>query len=420
MRGSPRLERKPFRKLRVFHGSSLGTRVRAAWRPDADHSASRWRAIRHPGTGEEYTLDDRRGIIPGACKRDETLLSRLILLFVAVPLVELAILLQVAQVIGLMPTIALVVTTGVAGAALARHQGLRAFLAVQQELASGRLPGRSLLDGLSFSSARLPIDAGILTDIAGFSLLVPLSRRWLQGVVKRAAERRIRKGRSSSGYSLPAARPHPRRGEVGTHPPNQRRSMSQDISFPGTPSSTRPARRGSRPGRPASGAAKRNRFARVCGGRGRGKQLTPPSGADARPLVLLARATSTRSGLQVTHADESGLLYFAGIGGWDAQVLVGQRVRVLGAAGDVPGVIGRKAIHLMEPKERTQAVKVKKLWIDVGAASLDELKEMGVRVGDPAVIDAGMVRLAGDRVASRAIDNRVGAFVRARGAPPAG
>ena len=131
---------------------------------------------------------------------------------------------------------------------------------------------------------------------------------------------------------------------------------------------------------------------------------------DARPLVLLAGHID-EIGLQVTHADESGLLYFAGIGGWDAQVLVGQRVRVLGAAGDVPGVIGRKAIHLMEPKERTQAVKVKKLWIDVGAASLDELKEMGVRVGDPAVIDAGMVRLAGDRVASRAIDNRVGAFV---------
>ena len=74
-------------------------------------------------------------------------------------------------------------------------------------------------------------------------------------------------------------------------------------------------------------------------------------------------------------------------------------------------MIGRKAIHLIEPKERDEAVKVKKLWIDVGAGSRDELKELGVRVGDPAVLDAGMVRLAGDRVASRAIDNRVGAFV---------
>ena len=131
---------------------------------------------------------------------------------------------------------------------------------------------------------------------------------------------------------------------------------------------------------------------------------------DARPLALMAGHID-EIGLQVTHADESGLLYFGGIGGWDAQVLVGQRVRVLGAKGDVPGVIGRKAIHLIEPKEREKAVKVKKLWIDVGAGSRDELKELGVRVGDPAVLDSGMVRLAGDRVASRAIDNRVGAFI---------
>ncbi len=131
---------------------------------------------------------------------------------------------------------------------------------------------------------------------------------------------------------------------------------------------------------------------------------------DARPLVLLAGHID-EIGVQVTHAAESGLLYFGGIGGWDPQVLVGQRVRVLGARGDVPGVVGRKAIHLIEPKERDKAVKVKKLWIDVGAGSREELKELGVRVGDAAVLDAGMVRLAGERVASRAIDNRVGAFV---------
>lgn len=151
------------------------------------------------------------------------MLSRLILLFVAVPLVELAILLQVAQVIGLMPTIALVVTTGVAGAALARHQGLRAFLAVQQELASGRLPGRSLLDGLSILvGGAFLLTPGILTDIAGFSLLVPLSRRWLQGVVKRRLERRIREGTVEFRVFSPGGDAASRRGEVGTHPPNQR------------------------------------------------------------------------------------------------------------------------------------------------------------------------------------------------------
>ena len=129
-----------------------------------------------------------------------------------------------------------------------------------------------------------------------------------------------------------------------------------------------------------------------------------------RPLVLMAGHID-EIGLQITHLDESGIIYFAGIGGWDAQVLVGQRIRVLGARGEVPGVIGRKAIHLMEAKERERGVKLKDLWVDVGASSREELAALGVRVGDPAVIESGMVRLAGDRIVSRALDNRMGAFV---------
>lgn len=123
------------------------------------------------------------------------MLSRLILLFVTVPLLELALLLKVGEWIGLGPTVALVVATGFAGAALARQQGLRAFLAVQQELAAGGLPGRSLLDGLSILvGGALLLTPGILTDVLGFSLIVPLSRRWLQGVLRRRMERRIKEG----------------------------------------------------------------------------------------------------------------------------------------------------------------------------------------------------------------------------------
>lgn len=133
-------------------------------------------------------------------------------------------------------------------------------------------------------------------------------------------------------------------------------------------------------------------------------------GKGKRPLVLMAGHVD-EIGLQVTHAEECGLLRFAGIGGWDPQVLVGQRVRLLAKGGDVIGVIGRKAIHLMAAEERKKAAETKKLWIDVGASGREELADLGVRVGDPAVLDQGMVRLAGDKVASRAIDNRVGAFV---------
>lgn len=151
------------------------------------------------------------------------MLSRLILLFVTIPLVELAILLQVGQWIGLWPTVGLVVATGIAGAALARHQGLRAFLAVQQELASGRLPGRSLLDGLSILvGGAFLLTPGILTDIAGFSLLLPFSRRWLQRAVQRRLERRISEGTVQFRVFTPGGGVSTRWGEVGTKPPRPR------------------------------------------------------------------------------------------------------------------------------------------------------------------------------------------------------
>lgn len=131
---------------------------------------------------------------------------------------------------------------------------------------------------------------------------------------------------------------------------------------------------------------------------------------EGRPRVMLAGHVD-EIGLQVTHVDDDGYLYVDAIGGWDVQVLVGQRVTVLGRGGDVPGVIGKKAIHLMETEERSKASKMKELWVDVGAGSKDEVTELGLRVGDPMVLAQSMVRLHGDRIASRAIDNRIGAFV---------
>ena len=92
-------------------------------------------------------------------------------------------------------------------------------------------------------------------------------------------------------------------------------------------------------------------------------------------------------------------------------MLVGQRVSVLGRDGDVPGVIGKKAIHLMQAEERRKSSRVNQLWVDVGAEDRDVVAGLGVRVGDPMVISQGMVRLAGELIASRAIDDRIGAFV---------
>lgn len=123
------------------------------------------------------------------------MLSRLILIFVAVPLLDLALLLWVGQRIGLGPTVALVIVTGLAGAALARRQGLRAYMAVQRELAGGRLPGRALLDGLSIlTGGALLLTPGILTDALGFGLILPKSRRWIQARFRSVFEQRIREG----------------------------------------------------------------------------------------------------------------------------------------------------------------------------------------------------------------------------------
>ncbi|MEX0936119.1 MAG: M42 family metallopeptidase [Gemmatimonadota bacterium] len=133
-------------------------------------------------------------------------------------------------------------------------------------------------------------------------------------------------------------------------------------------------------------------------------------GVDRRPRVMLAGHVD-EIGLQITHLDENGFLYIDSIGGWDPQVLVGQRVRVLGKDGDVPGVIGKKPIHLIKPDDRKKVTEIQDLWVDLGASSADEVRELGVQVGDALVLAAGFQRLAGDRIASRAIDNRVGAYV---------
>ncbi len=131
---------------------------------------------------------------------------------------------------------------------------------------------------------------------------------------------------------------------------------------------------------------------------------------DGSPRVMLAGHID-EIGLQVTHIDEGGFLFFDEIGGWDSQVLVGQRVRVMAREKTVTGVIGKKPVHLLKTEEREKATKTKDLWVDLGCSSAEQVAELGVRVGDPMVLDAGLLRLAGDRIASRAIDNRIGAYV---------
>ena len=130
---------------------------------------------------------------------------------------------------------------------------------------------------------------------------------------------------------------------------------------------------------------------------------------EAAPLLAVVGHID-EIGLLITHIDEKGFLWFAPIGGWDPQILVGQRVEVRGRDGVVPGVVGRKPIHLLDPDQRKKVVELKGLHIDIGAADRDAAAKL-VRVGDPVVIAAEPVRVMGDRLVSRSMDNRLGAYV---------
>lgn len=132
-------------------------------------------------------------------------------------------------------------------------------------------------------------------------------------------------------------------------------------------------------------------------------------GTPGGPKVMIAGHTD-EIGFLITHIDEEGFLWFQPVGGWDDQVVVGQRLRIAGRSGDTIGVIGKKAAHLLRKEDRDRPTEIRDMWIDIGAANRDEAKAR-VAVGDPAVIDAGFVQLTDDLIVSRSVDNRSGAFV---------
>ena len=132
-------------------------------------------------------------------------------------------------------------------------------------------------------------------------------------------------------------------------------------------------------------------------------------GSAGRTLVVMGHIDEI--GVIVSHIDDKGFLRFQQVGGWDPVVLIGQRVTLAGRDGkDVSGVIARKPIHLMEADERGKSAKIKDLHIDIGAKDADDAKTF-VRVGDVGVIDVDPIELPNGRIASRAMDNRIGCFV---------
>jgi UPF0716 protein FxsA len=115
-------------------------------------------------------------------------MAGLLLLFIVVPALELALLIEVGSRIGTLATLAIIVATGILGATLARQQGVRTIGAIQAELAHGELPARAMVDGVIILVAgALLVTPGILTDAVGFLCLVPAARN----AVKRALQKRF-------------------------------------------------------------------------------------------------------------------------------------------------------------------------------------------------------------------------------------
>jgi endoglucanase len=115
-------------------------------------------------------------------------------------------------------------------------------------------------------------------------------------------------------------------------------------------------------------------------------------------------------GLIVHHIDDDGFLWFTAVGGWDTVVLVGQRLDVVTRDGVVPGVVGKRPIHLLDAEERKKAPELKHLHIDIGAKDGDDARAK-VRIGDVAVIAGEPVEYPNGRLVSRSLDNRLGCYV---------
>jgi UPF0716 protein FxsA len=144
------------------------------------------------------------------------MLLPLVLLFIAVPIAELAVIIQVGQAIGIWWTIALLIADSVLGSILMRAQGRAAWRRFNEALAAGKIPAREVFDGaMVIMGGAFLITPGFITDVVGLLLLIPPSRALFRGMVARAATRRatftvrtIRWGsRARNGFRTAAQRP---------------------------------------------------------------------------------------------------------------------------------------------------------------------------------------------------------------------
>lgn len=141
-----------------------------------------------------------------------------------------------------------------------------------------------------------------------------------------------------------------------------------------------------------------------------GNVIGVKKGDEKYPTILLD-AHMDEVGFMITHIDKNGFLRFDLLGGLDQRVLYAQKVVIKGDKGKIRGFIGAKAPHLLKPEERSKAVDVEDLFIDIGASSRDEVYEMGIKIGSVGTFDTTFTYLSKNRVLGKAFDDRVGLAV---------
>lgn len=128
------------------------------------------------------------------------------------------------------------------------------------------------------------------------------------------------------------------------------------------------------------------------------------------PLRLMLAGHADQIGLLVTHINDQGFIYTNTIGGWDPQQLIGQRMTVYTSSGPIPAIVSRKPIHLLDQDERKQVVKLKDMWLDIGAKSKDEASEL-VKIGDPVTLELGYQEMRNGFANSPGMDDKTGLWV---------
>ena len=131
---------------------------------------------------------------------------------------------------------------------------------------------------------------------------------------------------------------------------------------------------------------------------------------ESAPMRVMMSGHYDEIGFQIVYISEDGLLYFRPNGGIDKLNVPSSEVDILTPNGRVPGIIGKKPIHLLSPKERDCAVELHDMWIDIGASSKAEAEEL-VSIGDPVVMRENFLMLNANRFISKGCDDKIGAFI---------